>query len=158
MEEDKTSLHVDLVKCRQQLCETTQIKSSLEKLRAENSELRSVVESARAEAERGRSQSAEQRSINERLSAEIGKVRQEATAAAAAASRDKEALMSEIAALSEKHLKVRACRHISSSASCVEYADKKSNLQIGRNINLSLRVIRHTGIRKKVCHHKGPHI
>lgn len=106
MEEEKTSLHVDLVKCRQQLCEMTHMKSSLEKVRAENSELRSGCEIARAEVERMRSEVAEQRSVNERLSTELGKIRQEAATTTAAASRDKEALMSEIAALSEKHLKV----------------------------------------------------
>ncbi|OQR79419.1 hypothetical protein BIW11_05747 [Tropilaelaps mercedesae] len=108
MEEEKTSLHVDLVKCRQQLCETTQMKASLEKLRAENADLRAGADAARAEGELLRAETAEQRSANERLTIELGKVRQEASTAAAAASRDKEALMSEIAALSEKHLKVNA--------------------------------------------------
>lgn len=121
MEEEKTSLHVDLVKCRQQLCETTQIKSALEKLRAENVELRSGADTSRAEVERVRNEALEQRATNERLSIELGKARQEAATCVAAASRDKEALMSEIAALSEKHLKVRVPAHQCSIISFVQH-------------------------------------
>ncbi|XP_028966588.1 paramyosin [Galendromus occidentalis] len=108
MEEEKTSLHVDLVKCRQQLCDSTQLKSNMEKMRTENNELKAAAERARKDSERLRAESEDALKQSERASAEAAKARQEAANSASAASRDREALMSEIAALSEKHLKVNS--------------------------------------------------